>query len=98
MRTRRRGGRQRKRCGASRHLRIGGVIRKLLLLALVAALAVAAWEWITFPNVAELAAQPPKSTAFMDQRRAEQRAAGKDDRLDYRWTSYANISPYLRRA
>src|SRR2546430_7096145 len=34
----------------------------------------------------------------MEQRKADLRAEGKDDRLEYRWTPYGNISPYLRRA
>jgi len=74
------------------------VFRKLLLLIAAVIVLVVAWEWITFPDVGELAKSPPKTTAFMDQRRAELRKNGKDDRLEYRWTSYANISPYLRRA
>lgn len=57
-----------------------------------------AWEWITFPNVAALRDQWPKTTAFMEHRKAELRAAGKDDTLLYRPVPYARISPYLRRA
>lgn len=34
----------------------------------------------------------------MEIRRRELRAAGKDDSLSYRWVSYGQISPYLRRA
>src|SRR5437764_9345821 len=34
----------------------------------------------------------------MEQRKAELRAAGKSDVIDYRWVPYAKISPYLRRA
>jgi monofunctional biosynthetic peptidoglycan transglycosylase len=33
----------------------------------------------------------------MEQRKAELRAAGKSDAVDYRWVPYARISPYLRR-
>src|SRR5436309_4421051 len=33
----------------------------------------------------------------MEQRKAELRAAGKSDAIDYRWVPYARISPYLRR-
>ena len=74
------------------------MIRKLFVILLLAAVILVAWEWITFPNVAELAARPPATTAFMEQRKAELRAAGKDDYIEYRWTPYGNISPYLRRA
>ena len=74
------------------------MIRKLFLILLVAVVIIAVWEWITFPNVAELANKPPATTAFMEQRKAELRAEGQDDHLEYRWTPYGNISPYLRRA
>jgi monofunctional biosynthetic peptidoglycan transglycosylase len=74
------------------------VIRKIFLLIAAAVVIVITWEWITFPDVAELATAPPKTTAFMERRRAELRAEGKDDRLEVRWTPYAGISPYLRRA
>lgn len=57
-----------------------------------------AWEWITFPDIGELATKAPTTTAFMERRKAELRAQGKSDRIEYRWTSYGNISPYLRRA
>ena len=74
------------------------MIRKLFLLFLAAVVIFIAWEWLTFPDVAALATAPPKTTAFMEQRKADLRAEGKDDHLEYRWTPYANISPYLRRA
>jgi monofunctional biosynthetic peptidoglycan transglycosylase len=74
------------------------VIRKLLLIIAAAVVIYVAWEWITFPNVGELATKAPKTTAFMERRKAELRAQGKSDRLEYQWTSYGNISPYLRRA
>jgi monofunctional biosynthetic peptidoglycan transglycosylase len=64
-------------------------------------LLVAAWilfEVVTFPRVAALAKEPPESTAFMRQRAAELRAAGKDDRIAWRWVPYGRISPNLRRA
>jgi monofunctional biosynthetic peptidoglycan transglycosylase len=74
------------------------VIRKLLLVIALAIVIIVTYEWITFPDVSDLAAHAPKTTAFMEERKAELRAAGKDDHLEYRWTSYGNISPYLRRA
>jgi monofunctional biosynthetic peptidoglycan transglycosylase len=55
------------------------------------------FEWITFPDVAKLATEPPQTTAFMDLRREQLRAAGKDDTLQYHWVAYEQISPYLRR-
>ena len=74
------------------------MIRKLLLVVAAAVAIFVAWQWITFPDVSELATKAPKTTAFMERRKAELRAQGKSDRLEYRWTSYGNISPYLRRA
>ena len=72
---------------------------KRLLLAVVALLLVwLGYEWLTFPDVGQLASEPPKTTAFMDLRRQELRAAGKDDTLQYHWVAYEKISPYLRRA
>ncbi len=74
------------------------MFRKLLLLILAVMALFVAWQWMTFPDVAELAKEPPETTAFMERRKAELRRNGKDDRLQYRWTSYGSISPYLRRA
>ena len=72
---------------------------KRLFLALLAAVAIwLAYELITFPDVARLATENPKTTAFMDQRREKLRDAGKDDTLSYRFVPYGRISPYLRRA
>jgi len=64
----------------------------LLLLAWLA------YEWITFPDVAALAKNPPKTTAFMERRKRELRANGKSDDLQWTWVQYGRISPYLRRA
>jgi monofunctional biosynthetic peptidoglycan transglycosylase len=74
------------------------MFRRILLIAVVAVILFVGYEWITFPDVAALAASPPATTAFMEQRKAELRAAGKPDAIDYRWVPYARISPYLRRA
>jgi monofunctional glycosyltransferase len=74
------------------------VIRKTFLLIAALVVLFVAWQWITFPDVAELATKAPKTTAFMERRKALLRSQGKSDRLQYRWTAYGNISPYLRRA
>ena len=70
--------------------RVAGIVVLLLV-------AFAAYEWITFPNVAPLKDQWPKTTAFMELRKRELRAEGKDDTLLYQPVAYARISPYLRR-
>ena len=72
-------------------------MRRILLLFIVIILAYVAYEWVTFPNVEELKTGFPKTTAFMDIRRAELRSAGKDDTLQYTPVPYSRISPYLRR-
>lgn len=73
------------------------MIKRILLIVFVAIILFAGYEWITFPDVSALATNPPTTTAFMEQRKAELRAAGKSDAIDYRWVPYARISPYLRR-
>jgi len=73
-------------------------VRKLLVIIFVIVVIVVAYEWITFPDVAPLAKQMPRTTAFMDIRREELRGEGKSDSLMYEPVSYGRISPYLRRA
>jgi monofunctional biosynthetic peptidoglycan transglycosylase len=73
------------------------VFRRILLLILIAIVLIVGYEWITFPDVSELATKPPTTTAFMEQRKAELRAAGKSDVIAYHWVPYGRISPYLRR-
>jgi monofunctional biosynthetic peptidoglycan transglycosylase len=67
----------------------------IVIVAVIAAIAV--YEWITFPNVAPLKDDWPKTTAFMELRKRELRAEGKDDTISYQPVAYARISPYLRR-
>jgi monofunctional biosynthetic peptidoglycan transglycosylase len=74
------------------------VIKKILLVAFVAVLLWLAYEVITFPDVAALAKEPPKTTAFMEQRRKQLRNEGKSDELEWKWVSYGRIAPALRRA
>jgi len=73
--------------------------RILLLFSIVVLVIVAylAYEWATLPNVEELKSGFPKTTAFMEIRRAELRSEGKDDTLLYTPVPYNRISPYLRR-
>jgi monofunctional biosynthetic peptidoglycan transglycosylase len=73
------------------------VIKRILLIIFVAVIVIAGYEWITFPDVSALETKPPTTTAFMEQRKAELRAAGKSDAIEYHWVPYARISPYLRR-
>jgi monofunctional biosynthetic peptidoglycan transglycosylase len=74
------------------------LIKRILLILVVLIVLLAGYEWITFPDVAKLAKENPKTTAFMERRRAELRAEGKSDELLYTFVPYGRISPYLRRA
>ncbi|HYB69351.1 MAG TPA: monofunctional biosynthetic peptidoglycan transglycosylase [Candidatus Bathyarchaeia archaeon] len=70
-------------------------------LALLMALAAAVWigvELWTWPAVSRLATERPRTTAFIDQYRARQRAAGHPDRVGLQWVPYAAISPAMKRA
>jgi monofunctional biosynthetic peptidoglycan transglycosylase len=72
---------------------------KRVFLAVIVLLVVwLAYEWITWPDVARLAKEEPKTTAFMERRRRELRREGNDDAIEYRWVPYSRISPNLRRA
>ena len=64
----------------------------LAALTLEAALAVNAYP------VGELATRIPRTTAFMRERDAEARRAGRRLQIDERWVPYERLSPLLRRA
>ncbi len=76
--------------------------RRLLRTPLVALflvpLALITWEASTWPDIASLARRNPSTTAFIDRYRAQQRAAGRDDRVPRAWVPYAAIAPSLKRA
>src|SRR5437763_1403484 len=72
-------------------------MRRILLLLLTVLVAYAAYEWVTFPDIEALKSGFPKTTSFMEIRRAELRGEGKDDTLQYTPVPYGQISPYLRR-
>jgi monofunctional biosynthetic peptidoglycan transglycosylase len=72
--------------------------RRILLVLVVVLGAWAAWEALTWPDVSRLARERPATTAFIDDYRARQRAAGKPDRVAWTWTPYPVISTDLKRA
>ncbi len=74
------------------------MLKRIALFVLLALLAWLAWEWITFPDVAKLAKEPPKTTAFIEQRKRELRKQGKNADIEWKWVAYGRISPSLRRA
>ena len=71
--------------------RILGVIAAVLF-------AVAAYIYLTTPDVRYLRTDPPKSTAFMDLRAREARSKGEKPKRIQQWVPYSRISPHLVRA
>lgn len=70
-----------------------------VLLALTAFAFVAlAYIWITLPDVRPLRKTAPVSTAWMNMRAAQAKAAGKPMRKVQRWVGYSRISSNLTRA
>jgi monofunctional biosynthetic peptidoglycan transglycosylase len=58
----------------------------------------AAWQGLTWPDVAALASSNPRDTAFMEAYRSQQRAAGKSSDVAFRFVPYAHIADDLKRA
>ena len=71
---------------------------RLFLLVALVLLAAAAAFWGTLPDVAPLAREFPKTTAFMDQKRLELSRRGLAADLEYRPVPLRLVSPYLARA
>ncbi len=72
---------------------------KKVLLAIVIALAgYLGYEAATYPDVARLARENPKSTAWMEMRDREARAKGKKPRRYQVWVPLASIAPNLKNA
>jgi monofunctional glycosyltransferase len=57
-----------------------------------------AYVYLTLPDVRPLAASNPETTAFMELRAEEARAAGRTPRRVHRWVRYDRISSTLKRA
>jgi monofunctional biosynthetic peptidoglycan transglycosylase len=88
---------RRKESGAPRRgpaLRVAAI--SAAALALVGLLGFLAWR--ALPDPAPLAARAPRTTALMDQRRAEAAREGRPYRPDYRTVPLDRISPRLVRA
>ncbi len=74
------------------------MLKRVALFVLIALVAWLVYELIAFPDVAVLAKERPKTTAFMEQRKERLREQGKSDELKWRWVPYGSIAPSLRRA
>ena len=74
--------------------------RRRLQIAAAAFAAVATgsalWQWATWPDVARLARESPRSTAFIDRWSARERAAGHPGRPAWAPVPYARISDELK--
>jgi len=75
-----------------------GPLRALIAVVALGVGILATYEVWTWPDVAALDRQRPATTAFIERYRAEQRARGRSDRIEWRWVSYAAIAPSLKRA
>ena len=74
------------------------MVRRLALLVAAAVAAAAVLFWATLPDVTPLATSWPRTTAFMERRKARLLREGKSATLDWRPVPLSRISPDLRRA
>jgi monofunctional biosynthetic peptidoglycan transglycosylase len=72
--------------------------RSILISIAVLLVAYAVYEWITYPDVAELANKNPKSTAWMEMRDREARDENRKPRRYQVWQPFNSISPKLKNA
>ena len=86
----------------ARKRRTGGRLIRLIGQGLAAILAIvfagAAYIYLTLPDVRSLRTENPETTAFMELRDREARAAGQEPRRQQRWIPYARISSNLTRS
>ena len=73
-------------------------MRRALLLLAAALVAAAALFWLTLPDVAPLARGWPKTTAFMERRKALLAREGKSTRLEWSPVPLSRIAPDMQRA
>jgi monofunctional biosynthetic peptidoglycan transglycosylase len=78
-------------------IRRASVVRGAVAAA-AAAFAGLVYVYLTLPDVRPLVENNPTSTAFMELRAREARAAGKQPRRAQRWVAYGGISPHVKRA
>ena len=84
---------------AQRTLRsIVKAIARGFLFAAILGFVYIAYIYLTLPDVRYLARENPKTTAFMELRIAEARAAGRKFSIRHQWVPYSRISPFLKRA
>jgi monofunctional biosynthetic peptidoglycan transglycosylase len=74
------------------------LIRRVSIVLLAAALGAAVLFWATLPDVRPLRASWPKTTAFMERRKAELARKGESTRLEWTPVELSRISPTMQRA
>jgi monofunctional biosynthetic peptidoglycan transglycosylase len=74
------------------------MLRRILLGSLAAILLAAGLFWITLPDVAPLAREFPRTTAFMELRKARLAKEGQSANLEYSPVPMSRIAPALARA
>ena len=79
----------------SRRVRTAG---RWLIGAAAIGFAFLVYVYLSLPDVRPLRTSNPTTTAFMELRGAEARAAGRPVRAVHQWVSYGRISPHLKRA
>ena len=77
--------------------KLRGVLRGLAAAA-AAGFGCLAYTYLTLPDVRPLAKKNPPTSAFIELRAREARAAGKAPRRVQHWVGYGRISPSLKRA
>jgi monofunctional glycosyltransferase len=77
---------------------LGRLWRRLFLLSVLALVVWLTWETVTLPDVKALGTRAPVTTAFIERYKERERQAGRPPRAAYRFTSYAAVSPHVKRA
>lgn len=72
-------------------------MKRFFLFLILLLIAFVAFEYFTLPDVSKLRDEHPSTTAFMELRKRQLEEAGESPEISYRWVSYGQISPYLRR-
>jgi len=82
--------------------RSGSIVKKLakgLAIIAITGFSYIAYVYLTLPDVRPLAKENPKTTAFMEIRKAEAIKEGRQKfTIRQQWVPYSRVSPFLRRA
>jgi monofunctional biosynthetic peptidoglycan transglycosylase len=74
------------------------MLRKVLLASAAALFLAAGLFWVTLPDVTPLSREFPKTTAFMERRKAQLAKDGESSKLEYEPVPLSRIAPALARA